>query len=300
MQEELKDKTSDDFISLATIKRAVSDFFRVLFKVIDYIAGSVRSNIIMFLVCCLLCISLSYLIYKIRPKYYSTEMIVIQNELTKKDYSEIIKNLNNLVAHRSFKDLAVILKTSEPTVNKIESIEAFDINNESLEKDTSTKIGQPFKIQFKFKEIVNTDTIQSIILNYLNNNSYASRLIRGEKEIMNQKLEFINNQLQKLDSLKTIYNSVLSTSRMPSTFYNNAMDPADVYNQSFIMANEKENILKWLNNKSQAVMVVDNLKTPILENKGSLKLWLAIGLLAGILLGIILSLLFSIRRSVVY
>jgi hypothetical protein len=300
MQEELKDKTSDDFISLATIKRAVSDFFRVLFKVIDYIAGSVRSNIIMFLVCCLLCISLSYLIYKIRPKYYSTEMIVIQNELTKKDYSEIIKNLNNLVAHRSFKDLAVILKTSEPTVNKIESIEAFDINNESLEKDTSTKIGQPFKIQFKFKEIVNTDTIQSIILNYLNNNSYASRIIRGEKEIMNQKLEFINNQLQKLDSLKTIYNSVLSTSRMPSTFYNNAMDPADVYNQSFIMANEKENILKWLNNKSQAVMVVDNLKTPILENKGSLKLWLAIGLLAGILLGIILSLLFSIRRSVVY
>jgi hypothetical protein len=84
---------------------------------------------------------------------------------------------------------------------------------------------------------------------------------------------------------------------MPATFYNNAMNPAELYNQSINLANEKETILKWLNNKSQAIMLIDGLKKPVFSDRVSLKIWLIIGLLSGAILGMIVASLMLIRKT---
>lgn len=297
MQKESKELSTDDFITLSSIKKVILDLLRLVFNFFDFLLKALKTFFLWFLLCCFLGIGISYLIYKLKPKYYESEMIVYNNELSKKDYNEIIKNLNNLLITRSYNDLSALLKLNPDKLNKIENFQAVSIINENLDKDTSTKVGQPFKIIIKFKDETNVDSLQSSIIEYLNSNPYLSKIREGQTKILTDKLDFINNQLQKLDSAQRIYNRVMLNSKMPATFYNNAMNPADLYNQSINLANEKETILKWLNNKSQAVMLIDGLKKPVYSDRISLKIWLIIGALFGAILGMIVAALMLIRKT---
>jgi hypothetical protein len=86
--------------------------------------------------------------------------------------------------------------------------------------------------------------------------------------------------------------------RMPTTFYNNALDPAELYRQSSALDNQKEAILKWFNYESEAVVLVDGFKIPANPQSASVKIPMAIGLAAGIVLGLLLSLLAAIKNKV--
>jgi hypothetical protein len=66
--------------------------------------------------------------------------------------------------------------------------------------------------------------------------------------------------LEKLDSLKTEYNRFLATSKISATFYNNAFDPADIYDQSTQLANQRDNLMRWLTIDQDAVSIVDGFK----------------------------------------
>lgn len=297
MQQGPKEQATDDYITLSSIKKVILDLLRLVFNFFDFILKSLKTFFLWFVLCCLLGIGISYLIYKVKPRYYESEMIVYNNELAKKDYNEIIKNLNNLLFTQSYQDLSTLLKISPDKVNKIENFQALSIINENLDKDTSTKVGQPFKIVIKFKKETNVDSLQYSIIEYLNNNPYLTKIREGQTKILTDKIEFINSQLQKLDSLQRIYNRVVLNNKMPSTFYNNAMNPAELYNQSINLANEKETILKWLNNKSEAIMLIDGLKKPVYSNRLSLKIWLLIGLVSGAFIGVIVTTLLFIRKA---
>ena len=297
MQQGSKELAKEDYITLSSLKKVILDLLRLVFKFFDFLLKAIKVYLIWFIFCCVLGIGLSYLIYKLKPKYYESEMIVYNNELSKKDYNEIIKNLNNLLLTQSYDDLSGILKLNRDELNKIENFQAVSIINENLDKDTSTKVGQSFKIITKFKLQIKVDSLQNSIIEYLNNNPYLSKIREGQTKILIDKLDFLNNQLQKLDSAQRIYNRVMLNSKMPATFYNNAMNPADLYNQSINLANEKEAILKWLNNKSQAVMLIDGMKKPVYSDHITLKLWLIIGLLSGVILGMIVAALMLIRKT---
>ncbi|MGN6402065.1 MAG: hypothetical protein ACTHMD_16525 [Flavisolibacter sp.] len=300
MQEETKthDKQAEDYISLSTIKNAILDFFGFLFRGVELISLSIRKNLFLFFVCCLLGIAASYLFYVFRPKFYTSEMTVYYNDLTRKDYSEIVSNLNTLAITQSYADLQKELGVNAEVVKNIKGLQALKMNGETLDKDTSSKIGQPFKIQFKLNQIMATEPLQNALLNYLNNNPYLKLIKEGQKKVYQDKLAFIEREQQKLDSLKTSYNNAIASSKMSATFYNNAMNPADLYVQSNSLANQKEFIVKWMNNESNAVMLIDGLKKPVSANTFALKGLLIVGLACGVALGIIACILAAITKEV--
>ena len=96
---------SGDYISPASIKTALADFFRFFFRSFDFVLSSIRRQKLLFFSCVLigLLLGFSYSFYK--SNYYKAEMIVQQSSLSRKAYYEIIANLNNMLKTGSYEDL---------------------------------------------------------------------------------------------------------------------------------------------------------------------------------------------------
>ena len=282
---------SDDYISVGSIKNIFLDFFRFLFRFLDFIIASIQRRLGLFLFCCLLGMASGYLYYWQNPSYYKTEMIVQSNDLTRKAYHEIVNNLNYLVTTRSYTALSSQLKIGPEVSKGVLSIEAVAINNATLQTDTSTKIGQPFKIQMKAANISFIPVLQNAIIEYLNNTPYIRLIKDGEKRIYAEKLQFISYEQKKLDSLISDYHMAVNAMKMPTTFFNNAVDPAALYEHALKLDSVKENTQRWLVNKSEAILLIDGFKSPASPQSISLILSLLAGLTVGVIAGIILVML---------
>ena len=288
---------NNDTISLGTIKQAISQLFNILFRFLDVISNAIRRNIFLFLTCGLSGALLGYFYSSIREPYYEAEMIVQQNVLTRKTYYEIISNLNALIKTQSYSDLSTELNLDKTKVQKIILIEALGLGNESLVSDTSTKLGIPFKIYVKLTDNKVIPELRKGLVKYLNNNQYYKQKRESQLEVYKQKLAFINEQQKQLDSLKETYNRTLASMRSPTTFYNNALNPAQLYDHAFNLAVQRESIQTWLNTEANGISVIDDFKNP--ENPKSISKPMSafIGLAAGIILGILLSLLVALKKD---
>lgn len=290
---------SDDHISLRTIQNMFVDIFRFGFKIFDWVISSIQKALWLFIVCCIIGCLVGYVYYLQVPRFYKTEMIVQPNDLTRKAYYEIIRSLNDLVVSQSYEDFASQLKIDKKIGREVVAVEALSINNESLEADTSTKNKQPFKVQLKTSNIASAGILQNALLNYLNSTPYLSLIKSGQKKIYEEKLEFINHEQRKLDSLVSNYKVAFTAMKMPLTFYNNASDPAALYQHALRLDSVKEYILKWLNNESSAVLLIDGFKKPATPQSVSLVVCLITGLAAGFAAGIILTLLIALKKAIV-
>src|SRR5688500_14575199 len=282
---------SDDYISVGSIKNIVLDFFRFLFKAVDFVLISIRRRLGLFLFCCLIGIVGGYLYYWQNPSYYKTEMIVQSNDLTRKAYHEIVNNLNYLITTQSYAALSAQLKIDPEVSKDVLSIEAVAINNATLQTDTSMKIGQLFKIQMKAANISSIPVLENAIIKYINNSPYLRLLKDGEKKIYAEKLQFISYEQKKLDSLISDYHLAVNAMKMPTTFFNNALDPATLYEHALKLDSVKENTQRWLINKSEAILLIDGFKSPASPQSISLILSLLAGLTIGVITGIILVIL---------
>jgi hypothetical protein len=289
---------TDDYISLRSLKDMLFNFFGFIFKVLEFIITAVRKFLSVFIFCCLLGLVAGYLYYLQSPRYFSTEMIVQSNNLTRKTYYEIVKNLNDLLSSQSYSNFASQLKIDESLGNQVLHVEVVGMNNEMLAKDTVTKTGLPFKIVLKSTSNAKIDLLQNGLLYYLNNNAYIILTKEGQKKIYLERLQFIDKEQRKLDSLKDNYNIALAALKTSSSFYNNALNPADVYVHSSDLADQREKILKWLNNESEGVLLIDGFKTKVNPQSLSWTIPLLIGLGVGVLLGMMLTSLLQIKKAI--
>lgn len=289
---------SDDYISISSIKEIFFNIFKFLFKVLDFFINAIRNSFAIFIFSCLVGMAAGYLYYWQTPHYFGTEMIVKPNELTRKAYYEIIRNLNDLIGTQSYANLSSELKVDENLGKQLLYLEAKGLNNETLIDDTVTRIGGPFKIAAKIADSKRVALLQVALVNYLNNNPYLRLTKEGQKKIYLERLQFIDKEQRSLDSLKENYNHSLASAKMPVTFYNNAFNPAEIYVHSSGLALQREDILKWLNNESQAILVIDGFKRQLNPQSVSWKIPVLIGLGIGVLLGMLLAALLAIRRMV--
>lgn len=300
MQEENKtiQDPSGDYISLTTVKKAFFDFFGFFYLAIELLSNSLKKNRLLFFLCCLLGIAAGFLYYSQRPRFYISEMTLHYNDLTGRDYYEIIDNLDNLAEAGSYEDLEKELQVEPAVAQSIQHLEVQKINGETLERDTSSKTGQLFKIHIRLNSRIETASLQQALIRYLNNSPYLRRIKEGQKRIYQEKLAFIDSEQLKLDSLKSAYTHVLASAKMPTTFYNNAVNPAELFVQSNNLANQKETAQKWLNNDSETIILTDSLKKPVPANVFSLKILLLLGLASGVVLGMLMCILAALTRKV--
>lgn len=290
--------SSSDYISLETVKSAVVQLFRFFYRLVNFVLLAIRRRALLFLGCIVVCLSLAYLYTRLIPNYFQTEMIVQPTDLTRKAYAEIIYNLNSLISSRSYVELAAEMKLKPNEVARVNTIEAYSIGNENLSKDTVSRIGLPLKIQIRVKENSVIPALQRGVIFYLNNNPYIRQMRESQKMVYLEKLDFIDQEQIKLDSLKVNYNRSLANMRLPTNFYNNDLDPAAIYKHSLELASQRQGIHKWLSTEANGIMIIDGFKTPDRPQSLSRINILLIGLITGILIGFLLCILFALKSWV--
>jgi len=294
-----KNIRSEDYISYSGVKGVIAQLLRFFIRIIDFLFAILFRNKFLILGGLLMGMILGYLYHSTNQRSYKISMIVEFTELNKKAFAEILGQLNMLVKTNSTKELAQELHINEPMAKNIGFIDSRNMYDEPLSKDTSTKTGQTFKIIVDVNDNLIADTLQSVFENYLNKNPYLHRLKESQKIIHEQKLAFIDSELAKLDSLKLEYNKFLASSKVSSTIYNNAFNPAEIYVQSNNLANQKEVILRWLQLNSTAVSVVDGFKSTANPQSASLLKVLILFGISGAFLGFLLGLFREMKRRLV-
>ncbi len=291
---------SEDQIDLPPLKKIAIQILRSIFSVIDLFSEVIQKSKLLLLTGLISGLAVGFSYYSSRPPYFEVSMIAESSAAYRKTLSEMIQSLNALIGSRSQVKLASELNIGELQARQIIYIEMTGLSNESLENDTSTKYNQPFKIIARIHNPVLTDTFQHAIEKYLNEKPTLKNVRDAQVRFYNEKLAYTDKELAKLDTLKTEYNRFLATSKITTTFYNNAIDPSTIYKQSNELINEKGIILYWLSTNSKPVQIIDEFKSPVLPQSYSLVKSLSFGALIGLgicfLVGLYLELYRKIRN----
>jgi hypothetical protein len=259
----------EDEIVLPPLKKVTVQFLRFIFSVVDLMLEVLRRSRFLLLIGLIAGLAAGYFFYTSRASYFEVSMIAESSSVHRKTLTEMIKSLNDLIASQSYGKLAAELHISDPEARQITHIEMSSLLNESLENDTSTKFNVPFKVIARIKQTELTDTFQNAIVNYLDNKPMLKKVKEQQVKYYTEKLDFIERELAKLDTLKTEYNRFFASSKITTTYYSNDVDPSNIYKHANELFNEKGAIMSWLISDSKPIQVIDEFKSPTLPQSYS-------------------------------
>jgi hypothetical protein len=289
---------SEDYISLPPFKKLTIHFLRFIFSVVDQLFEVIKKHKLLLLAGLILGMAAGYFRYASKSSNFEVSMIGETSTVHRKTIGEMIQSLNELVASRSYIELAKELGISEQHAGKLNYLGLTGLLNESLENDTSTKYSQPFKIVAGIGNPDLTDTFQNAIVNYLDNKPSLKRIHEELIKFHYEKLSFIDGELTKLDTLESTYNRFLASSKITTTYYSNSADPASIYKQASDLIEEKGTVMTWLSSNSKPIQVIDEFKNPFLPRSGSKFKSLAYGGLIGLTVFFLLGLYIELHRKI--
>jgi hypothetical protein len=230
--------TSEDDISLSSLQLFVAAFLRTIFKLLSLSKFVIKKSWALLLTGILAGGFVGFLYHMSGSGNYKVTTVLTYSEFNKRVFQELLADLETLVITDSKSTLASELKIPYEQAENISKIDGLSFLNESLLKDTSNAL--LFKIVVSLKKPVNVDSLQEALVNYLNNLPYVKQLKAAKTRAYEDRLAFLNVQLGKLDTLKDEYVHSLTIFKSPTTFYNNAFDPASIYRQSYVLDSLKD------------------------------------------------------------
>lgn len=291
---------SEDDVNLSGARAILIDLLRIFFEILTFLGRSIRKNkffITLALVAGLIC---GYVFGVSRSSHYKATMIVQFNKLTKRTFAEMVEQLNHLISYGETSALARQMEVSDATAGKLLSIEARDMDDKELISDTSTKIEQPFKIIAVLGQDngITMDSLQAGVLHYLNYSPLLTRLADVAQKHNKLKLQIIDSDLVRLDSLKREYNHSLSSARLPANFYNSAANPAEFYAQTLLLLNQRELALKEVTVNRLPLEVIDSFTISSVSGRVAMPSTVFLFSLGATFLAILISIMIEARNRI--
>jgi hypothetical protein len=295
MTENNNNNNGDD-ITLSSVKDSFVNLLLALYNILQSIFSFFFRNKFIILICVVIFGGIGFLFAMKVKQVYSLKMIVSHNELTKRTYAEAIDQLNRLAMSRSYKQLSRELNLREASVENIKALRTYNMDGDLLLQDTSISKNLPFIIKAEVFNNSVADSLQESLLIYFNDNKYLKERKEIQKRIYEERLVFISNELEKLDSLKKQYNQFLGSSGKSAVFYNNAFNPAEIYQRSNEYQQQRESVISWLNNEYLTIKVIEGFK-PVAKPVDGLKERIILYfILGGILIGCFLGAFTELQR----
>ncbi|MEJ7738078.1 MAG: hypothetical protein WKF97_11675 [Chitinophagaceae bacterium] len=282
--------SGSDEISLKAVKDLVINVIIFFVNIIKAILQFFKRHMLLILICAGVGAALGYVFSLIRPPKYSLKMVVRHNELTKKTFAEAIDQLNNLAISKSYDLLAKELSMNKTDASKIVLLEGRNLRDELLLEDTSNSKDLPFMIVAKVLNNAIASKLQAGLLHHFNYNDYLRDIKESKRKIYEEKLAFIERELVKLDSLKSVYNNYLGVSKNNAMFYNNAFNPSEIYQRSNEYHYQKESIQSWLSDDYHPLRIIEGFKPSQKASSASAMILVIAGGLCGLLAGIFVAL----------
>jgi N-methylhydantoinase A/oxoprolinase/acetone carboxylase beta subunit len=287
---------NNDDITLSSVKNSFIDLLLALYTILQSIFSFFFRNKVIILVCVVIFGGIGFLFAMRVKQVYSLKMIVSHSDLTKRTYAEAIDQLNRLAQSRSYKQLGHELNLDEASAENIRTLKTYNMNGDLLLDDTSSTRYLPFMIDAEVFNNSVTDSLQEGLLRYFNDNKYFKGRKEIQKRIYEEKLVFISSELEKLDSLKRQYNQFLESSGKSAVFYNNAFNPAEIYQRSNEYQQQKETVTSWLNNEYQTIKVIEGFKPGLRPVDGFKERIILYFILGGILIGCFLGAFIELQK----
>jgi len=283
---------AEDQVNFVGLKNLVYAFLQEFYRFVAFTQLVIRKKLWFLVAGAILGIGFTLVHFYNRQDIYTADMVVIHNKLSKKTYGQVIQQLDVLVRNGEQSKFAGALKLPSEIAEKIYRIEAFNTNNLPLLSDTSEKNYQTFKISLRLSGPVEADTISQAFINYFSNLPYLKRLNEVEKQYLRDRLTLVERDLAHLDTLKANFNHFLGSSRIASTVYSSAINPAEIYEQTIELIKQREGASRTLVAEENPIQILDSFKLVKLpRGRGlpdSLLIFGTIGLLTGFLFGLLL------------
>lgn len=169
-----------------------------------------------------------------KPVYIST-LVLSSNTLSNDFCADLIDNLNAIVRDNDPELLAKRLNIDVASASAIRKLEFENYDEKLKEKydDMDTiALGLPFKVKAYVLHNTVFDTLQTGLVNYLENNKYSLKRKAIKKEntlLMRDKLQ---NEIKQLDSIKSSMANNLTPRGSASGFvFGQPLDPINVYKE---------------------------------------------------------------------
>jgi capsular polysaccharide biosynthesis protein len=177
-----QDAPSDD-IDLINLLEKIYLFFR-RFKLV-------------FIIAVIAGIVLGSLGYFLSAKLYQSRIILHSSYLTNQEEIEIIDYWNQLVKRGEYALVSRMLNTPEEVISKVAAL-----NPAEIQKDYSSSNPNGYYVDVKVKDNAVLPELQNAIVYGLNNTPYAVKRLAARKEFLQNGINQLTIEANKLDSLR--------------------------------------------------------------------------------------------------
>lgn len=285
----MKDNQQEDLDALyvlRSIKKGIANLFKAVFWLLRF---SYRKALTL-LIFIIICVSLFSGIHSLQKPYYSSELIISHTRFENDYCAVMINNLNTyVISSDNRSEIANELSLPLSEAQEIISIKYAPLNaNLATKYMDSVFVFLPFKVEVEVYNNEVLDKLQKGIMDYLENNEYATKRKEIEKESLDKTETRIKSEILETDSLKRLVNQSIVPRGGSATgiILGEPIDPVNVYKRSLdlyerqLLLNKKQT----LNNSFE--VIVGFIKKPKPANAGLL-FYISLGILVGYILGII-------------
>lgn len=246
-------KPNNAEIDLLYFFKPLGTFLKKIGAALDYAYRKIQVNRILFAVIILLFTIAGFSVrYLLKPSY-KTQGIFVSNILPGKYCSILLGNLNKLKGEKNIPVLSNQLKVSDNVAGAIQSIDLSTMKDTFLieRRDSALSL---FTISLTLSSIQHLDSIQWALVNYLENNEFATRRKEARRKALQSMKENLNSKLQSLDSLKKIVNSsIIPRSNGQGIILGEPIDPVKIYQAELSYYREQLSI-------DQSLATIDNIE----------------------------------------
>lgn len=175
--------------------------YEKLIAFLHRIYSDIISNIVLFIICIIACVSLLYIYKGSGNGLYRASFMVLYEESARKVYGDRLDKLDLLINNNPKKAQAM-LGLDNMSMSTLKQVEGTNILGEKLSKDLNTD-RIPFIVNIGVSDTDYVSKIQSAILQYLETgNAYLMEKRTSKINELKDELAYLDQQLSMMDSLK--------------------------------------------------------------------------------------------------
>ncbi|GGB06271.1 hypothetical protein [Puia dinghuensis] len=264
-----KNTSSEDYISFAGLQLFFVHTLRFFFQCLHQVGAIFRKGYLSLTFGVILGALAGWQYYSFAGKNYKVSMLVEYNTLDKVAYMNIIDQLNLLVRSGSKEQLAQQLQLSPVLADRVNSLGTQNLLGQTLDKDATES--RFFRIVAGLRSPSGADSIGEALINYINGLPYLKKEMDEQGRIWHERLDYLQGEMVKIDSLKKEY-----------------FDPASLYRQSNSLDSLKTEINNYLIHRDKALAKITAFRPT--ENPQSVTMtksitaWTALGFVAAFII----------------
>ena len=230
--------------------------------------------------------------YTLKRPTYSTEMVLTSRTLSNQYCNYLIDNLAKVQIEN--KDVfAQKLAISMEAAQQITDIEYSKFDEKIKESKDSLVFGVPFKIKLQTYNPAIIDTLQTAIVNYLEQNEYALKRKKIEIDYNKKVIAKLQTEMAKIDTLQSVIIQKMRTKESSSgeskIVVGNQLDPINAYREGMDLYKQELH----LNNAlliPENIYVIEGFTPKTKPNQPVLMVNLLTGLMMGFIAGFLIAL----------